>query len=190
MPAFVEISAGFCFGGVGSGICALGGRIYIKGRGRGRGRASDHAAGVVSSYRDGLSACFLRFVFFGNVRVIFVCCKKEGKGSSDPVRAVFIAGIFGRMVIVRRFLGAYMHKRGQRMENRKLHFRGSFTVEAAFLAPLILFSIAGGIHLGFTLYGEVKETTVISEEINEFYPVEIVRKKLQIDQILETGEGD
>lgn len=75
------------------------------------------------------------------------------------------------------------------MENRKLHFRGSFTVEAAFLAPLILFSIAGGIHLGFTLYGEVKETTVISEEINEFYPVEIVRKKLQIDQILETGEG-
>ena len=54
--------------------------------------------------------------------------------------------------------------------------KGSYTVEAAFMVPFILFTISGGIHLGYQLCQETKAAAVVREETQKLNVVKIVRK--------------
>lgn len=61
-------------------------------------------------------------------------------------------------------------------------YRASYTVEAALLTPMLLFLVAGSIQLGYQLYTQAEESTVIREEITEFHPVETVRRQALFDR--------
>lgn len=62
--------------------------------------------------------------------------------------------------------------------------KASFTVEAAFIVPIILFTIAAGINIGYTMFQEAKASTEIQEEIQELNPVKIVRKNTLMQEVL------
>lgn len=62
--------------------------------------------------------------------------------------------------------------------------KGSYTVEAALMVPFILFTISGGIHLGFQLHQEVRDTAVIRDEIEHLDVVKIVRRNQLLQEHL------
>lgn len=61
--------------------------------------------------------------------------------------------------------------------------KASLTVEAAILVPLALFTIVGGINIGYDLFQEAKLNTEIQEELTELDPIKIVRNNTLIDKI-------
>lgn len=54
--------------------------------------------------------------------------------------------------------------------------RASLTVEASILIPFILFAVAGGIKIGYSMFQEAKTVTEIHEELIQLDPVGIVRR--------------
>lgn len=64
----------------------------------------------------------------------------------------------------------FIHRKG-----KQKYVNASYTVEAAVIVPIILFTIAGGIHISFHLFDESKKATAIQEEITELNPVKIIR---------------
>lgn len=70
-----------------------------------------------------------------------------------------------------------------RLKNQRW-IKASFTVEAAFIVPIILFTIVGGINIGYTMFQEAEASTEIQEEIKDLNPVKIVRKNTLIQEVL------
>lgn len=68
---------------------------------------------------------------------------------------------------------------------KKARLKASLTVEASILIPFILFTIAGGIQLGYKMFQEAKEATEIQEELVKLDPVEIVRRNTWIQGLKE-----
>ena len=60
---------------------------------------------------------------------------------------------------------------------RKRHVKASLTVEASFLIPIILFTMVGGIRIGYSMLKETKDVIQIQEELEKLNPVAIVRTK-------------
>ena len=58
--------------------------------------------------------------------------------------------------------------------------KASLTVEASFLIPIILFTIVGGIKVGYSMLKETKNMIQIEEELTKLDPVELVRTKTLI----------
>ncbi len=75
----------------------------------------------------------------------------------------------------------------KRLWNRKLmerrQVKASFTVEAAVIVPVILFTIIGGINIGYDMFKQAKSTAEIHEELNKLDPVEIVRRNTLIQSL-------
>lgn len=67
---------------------------------------------------------------------------------------------------------------------KKGYIKGSFTVEASFLVPIILFTIIGGINIGYDMFQEAKSSSQIQKELKELDPVKIVRKNTMMKGIL------
>ena len=59
---------------------------------------------------------------------------------------------------------------------KQIKLKASLTIEAAIIVPIILFTIVGGINIGFEMFQQAKETVEIREELKELNPVKIVRK--------------
>lgn len=84
--------------------------------------------------------------------------------------------------------GWEQNERQDQDNHRKQYVKGSFTVEASFIVPILLFLIVGSIHLGYRLFQEAKAACEISEEIKELDPVSIVRNATFVrDKIPHTG---
>lgn len=62
-----------------------------------------------------------------------------------------------------------------RKQNKEQYVKGSYTVEASFLVPILLLLIAGSINLGYRLFQEAKAACEISEDLEELDPVSVVR---------------
>lgn len=62
----------------------------------------------------------------------------------------------------------------QKQNNRKF-VKGSFTVEASFIVPILLFLAVGSINLGYRFFQEAKAACEIHEELEKLDPVSIVR---------------
>lgn len=62
----------------------------------------------------------------------------------------------------------------QKQNNRK-SVKGSFTVEASFIMPILLFLAVGSINLGYHFFQEAKVACKIHEELKKLDPVSIVR---------------
>jgi len=60
------------------------------------------------------------------------------------------------------------------VKNRQF-VKGSFTVEASFIVPILLLMVAGSINLGYRFFQETKAVCVIHEDIKELDPVTLVR---------------
>lgn len=58
-----------------------------------------------------------------------------------------------------------------------------FTVEAAVIVPVILFTILGGFNLGYDMFGQSKADAEIHEELNKLDPVKIVRRNILIQSM-------
>ena len=58
--------------------------------------------------------------------------------------------------------------------------RAGFTIEAAFLIPIILFVITGTIQTGYDMFREARICCEIQEELEKFDPVEIVYRNTWI----------
>ncbi len=71
-------------------------------------------------------------------------------------------------------MSIFRHRMIKQKENQ-IYVNASYTVEAAVIVPIILFTIAGGIHISFQLFDETKQATVIQEEVIELNPVKIIR---------------
>lgn len=69
--------------------------------------------------------------------------------------------------------------------NTEYQVKASFTVEAAVIVPVILFTIAGGIKTGYSLFQEAKAAVTVEEELKKLDPVDIVRKKTMIQEMTE-----
>lgn len=92
------------------------------------------------------------------------------------------------IVFVKNISSKYKKKHGKK--HGKKHWRNcqakaSFTVEAAVIVPLILFTIAGGIDLGYKMFQEAKTAIVIEEELANLNPVEIVRNLTMAKDIMD-----
>lgn len=74
-------------------------------------------------------------------------------------------------------------KKIRKVRKRK-QMRASFTVEAAFIIPITLFTILGGINIGYDMFKQARESSEIREELKELDPVEIVRKNTLIQGII------
>ena len=61
--------------------------------------------------------------------------------------------------------------------------KGSYTIEAALMVPFILFTISGGIHLGYQLHQETRQAAVVREEIQKLDVVKLVRRNLLLEEI-------
>lgn len=59
---------------------------------------------------------------------------------------------------------------------KNIELKASFTIEASIIVPIILFTLAGGIHIGFDMFQQSKEIVKIHEELTELNPVKIVRQ--------------
>ena len=59
--------------------------------------------------------------------------------------------------------------------HRKKFVKGSFTVEASFIVPVLLLMIVGSINLGYRFFQEAKVSCEIHEELKELDPVSLVR---------------
>ncbi len=74
------------------------------------------------------------------------------------------------------------HKKfNKKLNERKI--KASLTVEASILVPLALFTIVGGINIGYDLFQEAKLSVEIQEELTELDPIKIVRNNTLIDKI-------
>lgn len=51
------------------------------------------------------------------------------------------------------------------------------------IVPVILFTITGGINIGYQMFSEAKTSAEIHEELDNLDPVEIVRKNTLIQDI-------
>lgn len=82
----------------------------------------------------------------------------------------------------------------QNRKKQRGRVKASMTVEASFLIPLILFTVVGGIKIGYSLLKETKDIVLIQEELEKLNPVELVRTKTLIrgltdrQQILNTDK--
>lgn len=65
-------------------------------------------------------------------------------------------------------------------KKQKGNVKASMTVEASFLIPIILFTIVGGIKIGYSMLKETKNMIQIEEELEKLNPVELVRTKTWI----------
>ena len=65
-------------------------------------------------------------------------------------------------------------------KKRKRYVKASMTLEASFLVPIILFTIVGGINIGYRMLQETKGIIQIHEELEKLDPVELVRTKTLI----------
>ena len=65
-----------------------------------------------------------------------------------------------------------------------IRIKASFTVEAAVIVPLILFTIAGVIDTGYGMFQEAKAAVEIEEELTKLDQVDIVRNMTFIQQNL------
>lgn len=61
--------------------------------------------------------------------------------------------------------------------------RASLTVEAAVIVPVILFTVTGGINIGYDMFQQAKTTAEIHEELEKLDPVEIVRRNTLIQNL-------
>ncbi len=65
----------------------------------------------------------------------------------------------------------------------KRKVKASLTIEASILIPIALFTILGGIHIGYDLFQQARNTSEIHIELEKLDPVDIVRKKTFIQQL-------
>lgn len=70
-------------------------------------------------------------------------------------------------------------------KDRQKYVNASYTLEAAVIVPIILFTIASGIHISFHLFDVAKKATAIQEEIVELDPVKIIRNLTLLDDVTE-----
>lgn len=70
-------------------------------------------------------------------------------------------------------------------EKKSVQVQASFTIEAAFIVPLAIFTMVGGIQIGYDLFQQAKQASVISEELNELDPVHMVRKNTLLHEYVE-----
>ena len=63
---------------------------------------------------------------------------------------------------------------------KKGRMKASLTVEAAIIIPFIFFTVTGGIQIGYRLFQEAKDAAEVREQLEQFNPVEIVRKNTLI----------
>ena len=68
-------------------------------------------------------------------------------------------------------------------KNKKV--KASITVEAAFIIPMTLFLIVGGINIGYDMFQQARDASKIQEEIQKLDPVKIVRKCTFIQGIMD-----
>ncbi len=61
--------------------------------------------------------------------------------------------------------------------------KASFTIEASFIVPIALFTIVGGINIGYDIFAQAKTAAVIQEDIQKLDPVGIVRKNTMIGEL-------
>ena len=69
------------------------------------------------------------------------------------------------------------------VRKKKRQLKAVLTVEAAVIVPVILFTITGGINIGYQMFSEAKTSAEIHEELDNLDPVEIVRKYTLIQDI-------
>lgn len=69
-------------------------------------------------------------------------------------------------------------------------FRGSYTVEASLLMPVILFAIFQGMKLGTHLCMEVREGSAYWEELKDLNGAEIFKTTQGVDELWEELHGD
>lgn len=75
--------------------------------------------------------------------------------------------------------------------NKKLkhgYVKASMTVEASFLVPIILFTIVGGIKIGYNMLKETKNMIQVQEELEKLDPVELVRTKTLIWELTDRDQ--
>ncbi len=80
-------------------------------------------------------------------------------------------------------MGAYKNRTGGVLLPawiRQGQARAGFTIEAAFLIPIILFVITGTIQTGYDMFREARICCEIQEELEKFDPVEIVYRNTWI----------
>ncbi len=65
----------------------------------------------------------------------------------------------------------------------KKSYKGSYTLEAALVAPILLFAIFQGLKLGITLCQEVKESSVYSAELGDLSGVDIFRTTNGLEEL-------
>ena len=73
-------------------------------------------------------------------------------------------------------MGAYKNRTGGVLLPawiRKGQARAGFTIEAAFLIPIILFVITGAIQTGYDMFREARICCEIQKELEKFDPVEM-----------------
>ncbi len=77
----------------------------------------------------------------------------------------------------------FRHHKKLNIESRKMRrfvktarLKASFTIEAAIIVSLIIFTIVAGFNIGFDLFNQSKTIIEIHEEIKELNPVKIVRR--------------
>lgn len=68
--------------------------------------------------------------------------------------------------------------------------KASFTVEAAIIVPMIIFTIAGGIQVGYDMFEDAKKCTKIEEGLVKLDAVNIVRNKTIVQEASDVIKGD
>lgn len=87
---------------------------------------------------------------------------------------------------IERFFGKKHYGRkyyNGKKKSRVNTVKAVFTVEAAVIVPVILFTILGGFNLGYDMLGQAKADAEIHEELNKLDPVKIVRRNTLIQSM-------
>lgn len=69
-------------------------------------------------------------------------------------------------------------------------YKGSLTIEAAFVFPIILFCICTTIDVGITLYQEVKQETVSQMESKKLDLVSVMYRRELVKELFEKKYED
>lgn len=72
----------------------------------------------------------------------------------------------------------------------KKTYKGSYTIEAAFIMTISLFILCYGMKLGMELCKEVRKTSVYTKELEELSAVEIFWKTNSIEELWGNLNGD
>ena len=64
----------------------------------------------------------------------------------------------------------------RRKRQKRGWIKANFTVEAAIIVPVILFTIAGGIELGYGMFQDAKIAVEIDQQLKDLDPADIVRR--------------